>query len=76
MLLVLDKLVDKEEGKLFMRKSMKVCKICDQPKQEGLQLFFAFICTDCEKEIIHTSPEEERYDYYVDRLKACSYQKQ
>ncbi len=59
-----------------MRESVTICKICDVPKRSGLHLMHAFICSDCEKEILQTSPEEERYQYYVDRLKVSSYQKQ
>ncbi|MGM8215735.1 sigma factor G inhibitor Gin [Bacillaceae bacterium W0354] len=49
--------------------SMNQCKICEEHKSEGIYLLVSFICSDCEKEILGTSPEEERYQYYVDRLK-------
>nr|WP_237706203.1 sigma factor G inhibitor Gin [Ornithinibacillus scapharcae] len=28
-----------------------------------------FICTDCEFNMIHTEPREEKYNYYLQKLK-------
>ncbi|GEL78283.1 sigma factor G inhibitor Gin [Tenuibacillus multivorans] len=50
-------------------KSMKQCKICEEWKTEGIYLFISFICSNCEKEILETDPTDERYQYYVDRLR-------
>lgn len=49
--------------------SMNQCKICEEKKREGIYILVSFICSDCEKEILNTNPEDERYQYFVDRLK-------
>ncbi|TFB21061.1 sigma-G inhibitor, Gin [Filobacillus milosensis] len=51
------------------QKSMKQCKICEEWKNEGIYLLISFICSDCEKEILDTDPQDERYQYYIDRMK-------
>ena len=60
----------------MIQESMNVCKICEQPKKEGIRLIHLFICTACELELLSTSPEEEKYQYFINQMKACSYQKQ
>ncbi|WP_162297934.1 sigma factor G inhibitor Gin [Halalkalibacillus sediminis] len=51
-------------------KSMKQCNICEDVTSEGFYLFLTFICSKCEQEMVHTSPEEEKYQYFIDRLKS------
>lgn len=50
---------------------MQQCIICDELKQEqeGIHLQTLFICTPCEHNIIHTDAREEKYQYYVSKLK-------
>lgn len=48
---------------------MKRCTICEEDNQIGIHLYASFICTTCEYNIIHTDPREERYNYYVRKLK-------
>ena len=53
----------------MIEQSMKRCHICEEEKVEGIYLLVSFICTDCEKEMLNTAPEDEKYQYYVERLK-------
>jgi len=48
---------------------MDQCVICEEKKAEGIFLYTIFICTQCEYNIIHTNVREEKYNYYVKKLK-------
>lgn len=45
------------------------CGICEEEKEKGIHLYTLFICTDCEYNMIHTEPREEKYSYYLRKLK-------
>ncbi|MUK88098.1 sigma factor G inhibitor Gin [Ornithinibacillus sp. L9] len=48
---------------------MEYCGICEEKKQQGIHLYNMFICTECEHNMIHTEPREEKYQYYLKKLK-------
>lgn len=45
------------------------CGICEETKAEGIHLYKLFICHECERNMIHTEPKEEKYRYYLKKLK-------
>ena len=45
------------------------CGICEEEKERGIHLYTLFICCECEHNIIHTEPREEKYNYYLHKLK-------
>lgn len=45
------------------------CGICEEEKEKGIHLYTMFICTECEHNMIHTDPREEKYNYYLRKLK-------
>lgn len=45
------------------------CIICEEKRTKGIILYTTFICTACEHNLIHTEPREEKYNYYVRKLK-------
>lgn len=45
------------------------CIICDEEKETGIHLYNSFICSECERNIVHTEPREEKYRYYLEKLK-------
>jgi len=48
----------------------KTCMVCDQPKKEGITVASGFfICASCENEMVNTSVEDEKYPFFVRRLK-------
>lgn len=49
--------------------SLEHCGICEEEKSKGIHLYTMFICTDCEYNMIHTEPREEKYNYYLRKLK-------
>lgn len=51
----------------------KNCAICETQKVRGINLYTLFVCTECEQEMIHTEPEDERYKVFVNKLKAMNH---
>lgn len=47
----------------------ETCIICEQLKPKGIHLYTSFICTDCEKDLIHTDISDPRYKYFLSQLK-------
>jgi len=48
----------------------KTCMVCDRPKKEGITVASDFfICASCENEMVNTSVEDEKYPFFVRRLK-------
>ncbi|WP_289891203.1 sigma factor G inhibitor Gin [Virgibacillus pantothenticus] len=45
------------------------CGICEEEKKDGIHLYTMFICCECEHNMIHTEPREEKYNYYLRKLK-------
>ncbi|GAA0467408.1 sigma factor G inhibitor Gin [Alkalibacillus silvisoli] len=52
------------------------CQICEEFRQDGIYVLTTFICKSCEREIVNTSPDDEQYQYYVDRMKLRRLQNQ
>jgi len=50
-------------------KENAVCGICEEAKERGIRVYRLFICADCERNMIHTEPREEKYAYYLKKLK-------
>jgi len=50
-------------------KKREHCGICEEEKEKGIQLYRLFICDECEHNMIHTEPREEKYTYYLKKLK-------
>ncbi|MGV3024776.1 sigma factor G inhibitor Gin [Clostridium thermobutyricum] len=59
----------------------RVCVICNMENEsylydnyiDGIIVNGEYICRHCEKEIIETSVEENKYDDYVDKIKVVIY---
>ncbi|MEW9675329.1 sigma factor G inhibitor Gin [Lentibacillus sp. L22] len=49
--------------------SLERCGICEEEKDKGIHLYNLFICCECEHNMIHTEPREEKYQYYLQKLK-------
>ncbi|WP_018663613.1 sigma factor G inhibitor Gin [Heyndrickxia acidiproducens] len=52
------------------QENQEVCIICEQAKQNGIHLYHAFICNECEDEMVHTETGDPRYLYFIRQLKA------
>lgn len=51
------------------RNIQELCGICEEEKAQGIHLYTLFICKECEFNMVHTEPHEEKYRYYVKKLK-------
>ncbi|MCR6108794.1 sigma factor G inhibitor Gin [Bacillus sp. A301a_S52] len=48
---------------------MKDCLICKNEKQQGIHILGAFICHECEREMVCADVTDDCYSVYVERLK-------
>lgn len=48
---------------------LKVCVMCGFEKDEGIIIHSGFICEECEFEIVHTDVTDEKYLYFIKRMK-------
>lgn len=49
--------------------ALDLCMICDQPRTEGIHICEAFICGDCEREMVETDVSDARYPYFIMRMR-------
>ncbi|MDA8354180.1 MAG: sigma factor G inhibitor Gin [Firmicutes bacterium] len=45
------------------------CLVCKEGCQQGIAVLDEFICKDCEQEIVKTDVKDQKYPYFVTRLK-------
>lgn len=48
------------------------CVICEEKKENGIQIIQAFICDECEKEIVMTETDAPMYNTFVEKLKTIN----
>lgn len=46
-----------------------VCLVCGGLKALGIRVLSRFICEDCEEEIVRTDVGDEKYAYFVGRMR-------
>ncbi|MGP4077956.1 sigma factor G inhibitor Gin [Halobacillus sp. K22] len=44
------------------------CSICSKETEQGIYLLRVYICTSCEKEMIETSADDPKYQFYVNQM--------
>lgn len=47
----------------------RICIVCREPKAEGIRIWEQFVCMSCEREIVQTDVEDEKYPFYIERMK-------
>lgn len=45
------------------------CIVCQQEKVTGIHICGQFLCADCERDIVVTDVGDQRYQYYIERMK-------
>lgn len=45
------------------------CIICHELKQQGIRICGVFLCTECERDIVHSDVHDANYKYYVEEMK-------
>ncbi|WP_010279459.1 sigma factor G inhibitor Gin [Paenibacillus senegalensis] len=53
--------------------NVTTCIICEQQKDNGIQIVSEFICEACEKEMVHTDVKDEKYPFFIHQLKRIWY---
>ncbi|WP_082053524.1 sigma factor G inhibitor Gin [Gordoniibacillus kamchatkensis] len=51
------------------------CMICGQQKTDGIHILYGFICDSCELEIVRTDVMDDKYAFFVNRMKQIFYKK-
>ncbi|KMY55939.1 hypothetical protein AC623_20015 [Bacillus sp. FJAT-27231] len=46
----------------------KTCVVCEEEKEDGMYVYTAFVCWECEREIVQTEPGTEKYEQLVKKL--------
>jgi hypothetical protein len=52
-----------------------MCMICGHVRFEGIRILAAFLCDDCESELVATDVQDKKYPFFVHRLRQLSYKK-
>lgn len=45
------------------------CIICHVQKGDGISICGQFICSDCERDIVHSDVQDAVYQHYVEEMK-------
>jgi hypothetical protein len=62
-----------EVGKMNNQETIvKSCQICNEMKVKGITLYTTFICSECEKEMIQTEPGDEKYQFFIEKLRVIN----
>lgn len=56
-------------GSLAHSHYSEACVICENLKTKGIHLYTAFICTECESDLIQTETHDIKYKFYLKQLK-------
>lgn len=55
--------------------SDQLCTICGLEKEEGIQIVTSFICANCEHEMVTTDVKDEKYLFFITRMKHIFFEK-
>lgn len=53
----------------------ELCIICGRRQHEGLHIAEEFICSECEREMVHTEVGDAKYPFFIHRMKQMWQQK-
>ncbi|MCP3033570.1 sigma factor G inhibitor Gin [Halobacillus sp. A1] len=49
-------------------KEKECCSICSKKTDDGLYLLRIYICQACEKEMIQTSADDPKYQFFIEQM--------
>jgi len=55
---------------LYTNHQKKICVMCGHKEKDGIMVQQGFICDDCANEIVHTEVEDEKYAFFIEKMKA------
>jgi hypothetical protein len=53
----------------MMNQDKRCCIVCGSQKEQGISIWNAFICHTCEQEMVHTDVLDDKYPYFIQRMK-------
>lgn len=57
------------ERTVSVRKTGEICLICEERKEDGIHICHRFICESCERKLVNTDTGDDRYVYYLKKLR-------
>ncbi len=54
---------------MYKTNEAKFCIMCGHKEKEGIMIHKGFICDECANEIVHTEVEDEKYSFFIQRMK-------
>lgn len=51
------------------------CTICGLQRDEGIRIVSSFICSSCEHEMVTTDVKDEKYMFFITRMKHIFFEK-
>lgn len=58
-----------------MEEAADVCIICGEEGKSGITIISGFICEACEAEMVRTDVLDEKYPFFIHRLKGIWFKK-
>lgn len=58
-----------------MNETQNTCIVCGETGREGIVIVSEFICERCEAEMVHTDVRDEKYPFFISRLRQIWYKK-
>lgn len=53
----------------YKNHDVKICVMCGHKEKNGIMIHQGFICDDCANEIVHTEVGEEKYSFFIEKMK-------
>ena len=51
------------------------CTICGLQREEGIRIVSSFICSSCEQEMVTTDVMDEKYPFFISKMKLIFFKK-
>ncbi|MGR6009400.1 sigma factor G inhibitor Gin [Bacillus cereus] len=52
-----------------MKSQNEVCIVCETERKEGIYVYNNLICYECEKDMVNTETNDQKYIYYLKQLR-------
>ncbi|HJV45216.1 MAG TPA: sigma factor G inhibitor Gin [Bacillota bacterium] len=52
-----------------MEQTDKICIVCGNKREEGITIWNSFICHTCEQEMVRTDVMDEKYSFFVEKMR-------
>ena len=52
-----------------MDQDKRCCIVCGNHQEIGISIWTSFICHNCEQEMVHTDVLDDKYPFFIQRMK-------